>query len=149
MNKFITTCLLYASLFAGCDAGKNGQTSNPGSPQETEGKTYSYSDGSGNRYLVSRKSFEYIPIKPSESSSGTYSGGDPVKNQPGLELFRKFSDLIQAAYADKKEHTTERNKGTASIVMSEEKNSKAFIIKMGSSWIREIEIVLAKMKIGQ
>lgn len=36
-----------------------------------------YNDGNANAYIISTKSFKYAPVTPMESSSGTYSGGEP------------------------------------------------------------------------
>lgn len=40
---------------------------------------YRYADGNGNRYIINHRDsdnieFEYVPVKPIESSSGEYSG---------------------------------------------------------------------------
>jgi hypothetical protein len=41
--------------------------------------TYQYADGSANVYRIKPDSLEYIPVKPEESSTGMYSGGEPKK----------------------------------------------------------------------
>ena len=39
-----------------------------------------YADGSANLVrLADDGEFEYLPVTPAESSSGSYSGGDPVR----------------------------------------------------------------------
>ena len=42
---------------------------------------YEYHDGSANRYIIKNETIEYIPIKPSQSSSGFYDGGDYFKKE--------------------------------------------------------------------
>jgi hypothetical protein len=42
-------------------------------------KTISYSDGSGNKYVITEDSIKYEPVKQEFSSSGLYSGGEPTK----------------------------------------------------------------------
>jgi hypothetical protein len=145
MNKW-TFFMLLVLFTSGCRAGKNARSGNSDPGKMAAEKIYSYSDGSGNRYLFSKNSFEYFPVKPAESSTGHYDGGDPVKNQPDPGLFAKVTGLIHAAAEAKTDHTPDRAKGTAKIEITEGVVSTMFILKMNSTWRSDIEAVLTKMK---
>jgi hypothetical protein len=143
MNKW-TSLISLVILIAGCGDAKHA-TSTSTNPV-MQGKIYTYSDGSANQYRITKDSIEYFPVKPAQSSTGTYDGGDPVKKQMAPELFQQFEQLVKDAGADTNEHTSERGKGTAMISVYDGTSSSSFILRMGSARVREIENVLAKMK---
>src|SRR6186713_2728744 len=63
--------------------------------------SYQYADGSANVYIIKPDSLEYIPVKPEESSTGFYSGGDPKKIALKPEEFRNVQAMLEVA---KKKH---------------------------------------------
>jgi hypothetical protein len=77
-------------------------------------------DGSGNAYACRRDdagamTFEYRPMTPERSSSGTYSGGDPrrgpLTDAQAAALWRE----VKAAVDDAAGHEQARAKGTVAI----------------------------------
>jgi hypothetical protein len=141
--KVISFVLMITALLTnGCGNSKKTQvSSNP-----LYEKSFVYVDGNGNRYVISRELFEYIPTIPAQSSSGTYSGGTPVKNVPANNNFQKLADLIQSASEARSDHTEKPEMGTARIEIKDGTATNSFILRMGSSLIQQIEAVLATMK---
>lgn len=61
---------------------------------------YRYADGSANVYRITGPEpyrFKYIPVKPEQSSSGTYDGGEPVDREIDEEVFSRVAELIDGA----------------------------------------------------
>ncbi len=143
MKKISFVYLLFFLFITACNSGKKNNSS---ADNSSASKSYSYSDGNGNSYSISKNSFEYIPVKPEESSTGTYSGGAPVKNTPSSVNFQKLASLIQSASEAKSEHTEQRGKGTARIETRDGTATTSFVLQMGSTWIQQIEAVLTEMK---
>ncbi len=109
-------------------------------------KDYVYSDGSANRYVFNKNEFEYFPVSPAQSSSGTYSGGTYIKKMPELSLFYAVVDNIKMAYENKTDQTDARQMGSGLIEITEPGNQQKFMIKMGSTSQKLIEGALKKMK---
>lgn len=85
---------------------------------------YSYADGSGNHYVFEggeRYTFEYDPVKPAESSSGYYDGGDYVKKEISQAEYERIAAIFSRAFAEKESHIENR------VMLS-----GLFIIKEGS-----------------
>ena len=146
MNKW-ASIIYIAVLTAAC--GNVMHATSADTNQGGPGKKYVYSDGNGNRYEFSKNSFQYFPVKPAESSTGIYDGGDPVKNQPDPDLFANITSLIDQAWEAKADHSPEREKGTGKIEIIDGAVSSVFILKMHSTWRSDIEAVLVKMKTGK
>lgn len=109
-------------------------------------KDYVYSDGSANRYVFNKNEFEYFPVSPAQSSSGTYSGGTYINKKPELSLFYAVVDNIKMAYETKTDHTDIRQMGSGLIEISEPGSQSKFMIKMGSKSQQLIEAALKKIK---
>src|SRR5688572_19356768 len=140
MKKISIACLICSVLFA-CNSTKKNSSANP-----AYNMVYTYSDGNANKYVISSTSFEYIPVTPAESSSGTYSGGSPVKNKPKTDLFQKAADMIQAAQMATADHADQRQKGTGQVEIRDGDKTSTFYLKMGSSSQQQIEAALAELK---
>jgi hypothetical protein len=108
--------------------------------------SYVYSDGSANRYVFSKDGFEYFPVSPAQSSSGTYSGGTYIKKLPELSLYYKLVDNIKLAFETKSDHSNSRQKGSSLIDIIENGNQVKFMLKMGSGSQQMIEKVLKEIK---
>src|SRR5688572_2685145 len=76
---------------------------------------YVYADGSANRYIITPDSLEYDPVTPAESSTGTYSGGDPKIVSISAEQFESISQLFDEAIAHKAAHIQDRIKTSGAI----------------------------------
>ena len=144
--KALISNLLLILAFTSCDVTKKRDRDVAEKNNSWYFKNYTYADGNGNRYVFNKNSFEYFPVRASESSSGNYDGGQYIKKQPQLKKFYKIVDLIQSAYEAKAEHTQNREKGTGSIKIQDGKILLAFIIKYRSDWQQMIEAALADLK---
>ncbi|HTE51413.1 MAG TPA: hypothetical protein VK698_11255 [Kofleriaceae bacterium] len=101
--------------------------------------TLQYADGAANVYRFSQSlaggavSFEYVPVTPEQSSTGTYSGGEPRKavlaaDDPRIaELWRR----VEALEADTGSHGPDRNKGTGAFSIDTPAGKRAFIVEQG------------------
>lgn len=64
-------------------------------------KVYNYCDGNGNQYKISAdliNIIEYFPIKPYQSSSGVYDGGEYNKKRLDNEQFIQIESLIKTIF---------------------------------------------------
>lgn len=62
---------------------------------------FSYSDGSGNYYVVDADNMiTYDPVTPAQSSSGFYSGGDPWSRELDADELTQLAALFDTAFAD-------------------------------------------------
>ena len=145
--KLNVLALLSSMLFiTSCDVTKKRNKQVAATGNSWYQKEYVYADGSANRYVFSKNGFEYFPISPAESSSGTYSGGTYIKKLPELNLFYAVVDNIKMAYESKADHTDARQMGSGLIEISEAGAQQKFMIKMGSKSQQLIEKVLKKIK---
>ena len=144
--KIIVTGLLLFLTFSGCDVTKKRDKEVAKKNNAWYLKTYIYADGSGNKYVFNKNMFEYFPVKPENSSTGTYSGGVYVKLIPELNKFYQVVDLIQKAYESKKDHSENREKGTGSFRIEDGGTITEFILNMRYSVKIEIEKLLREIK---
>lgn len=99
-----------------------------------------YADGAANIYHFAQEttggpvSFEYVPVTPEQSSTGTYSGGEPRKatlaaDDPRIdELWQR----VERLEADTASHGPDRNKGTGAFAIATPSGSRQFIIEQGA-----------------
>ncbi|MBL8956831.1 MAG: hypothetical protein JNK82_39020 [Myxococcaceae bacterium] len=113
-------------------------------------------DGSANRYhfvagASGKVEFEYVPVRPEESSSGTYSGGAPRRetlDAGDVRLAALWSEL-QKLEADPSKQQPERAKGTVAVGWAEAGGAKHdFIVKMGAEARAFVEL-LKKFGVAQ
>ena len=105
---------------------------------------YQYSDGSGNTYLIKKDSIQYIPVKPHESSSGVYDGGDPVKKEISDESYQQLKKLIESASTKTEIHIKDRMMGSG-LIKIDNKKEKVFILKPNTPEKKEIEDFLKSL----
>lgn len=103
----------------------------------TMSTSYEYIDGSGNVYAISSNTIVYDPITPQESSTGTYSGGEPYTVTIEQQHFDAIQNAVNKAISNTNDQTTERNKGNGTLVVLPGK--KTYIFKMNSESKKEIE----------
>ncbi len=110
-------------------------------------KVITYIDGSNNKYIITQlkteATIQYVAIKPEESSSGTYSGGEPYKINITLAEHKELITLINAAIKDVSQHSEDRNMGCGTIIKSQ---SKIYFLKMDSYNKTSIEKKLKALK---
>ena len=108
-------------------------------------KIYNYIDGNGNRYIISNDLIEYIPVKPSFSSSGVYNGGDYIKKEISEIQYSNLTYILNEAIKNKKSHIKNRIKMSGLVVTHKKNKKKAYILSPDSSDISNIEKELKKI----
>lgn len=95
-------------------------------------------DGSANAYHFVRDpggkvQFVYHPVTPERSSTGTYSGGPPRKEEldPKDPRLAELWSLLRKLEADPAKHAPDRSKGTLAIAWDSPAGQRDFIIEMG------------------
>ena len=109
---------------------------------------YQYLDGNGNKYLIVKNeqiTLEYFPMEPSLSSSGIYDGGEYVKKDLEASQFEQLQDLIENAQSHTSDHIPDRVKGSGQIIITRQKDSEKFILRLNSEYLEEIESFLSKI----
>jgi hypothetical protein len=81
----------------------------------SQSTTYNYADGSGNVYRISDSLLEYLPVTPRNSSSGTYSGGNPAKATLTKAEYDSIQTMLQAVISKKEIHIENREMMTGMI----------------------------------
>jgi len=110
----------------------------------TKPTDYSYADGSANVYELRGHVLEYIPVKPEESSTGTYSGGEPKTVTISTQQRDTLQSLFEKAILNTAVHQKDRAKGTGAITMIKSKEEQRYILRMGCAEIGRIEEALKK-----
>src|SRR5262245_26276743 len=96
--------------------------------------TVVYADGSANVYRLaatgSTVHVTYEPITPAMSSSGTYSGGDPVdmKLPSDDPRIARLWHLLGELEADRANHMAERNKGDGAVTVTTTVGTRRFLV---------------------
>lgn len=114
--------------------------------------TLAYADGSGNGYLFEADDagvhFTYDPVTPERSSTGTYSGGDPIDVQLTAEdpRFETLWEHATKLEADKARHAQERNKGDGALTVTSDGNRRRVLIVRAAT--RTFEDFLERMMRG-
>lgn len=86
--------------------------------------TIAYADGSANGYLFDADEggvhFTYDPVTAAESSTGRYSGGDPVDVRLAADDLRleMLWEHVAALEADTARHVKDRNKGDGALTIT-------------------------------
>ena len=104
---------------------------------------YTYKDGNNNLYFISENEISYKPISLKESSSGSYSGGQPKTIKISQEQFRVINALFEQAFNDKSSHLENRIMGSS--ILTRKAPDKHCIIKPGSVLINNIETALKNL----
>lgn len=107
--------------------------------------SYHYADGSANVYIIKADSLEYIPVKPEESSTGFYSGGDPKKVAIKPEEFRSLQAMFETAKKKHEIHIPDRIKTSGMITTFSGQEKTTFIIEPGCKELKAIETELKRL----
>lgn len=100
---------------------------------------YHYADGSANLYVITSDSLEYVPVKPEESSTGFYSGGDPKKVALTPQQFRSIRALLETAKSKHEIHLPDRIKTSGAITTVSGTEKSSVILKPGCAELGQIE----------
>ncbi len=106
---------------------------------------FGYADGNGNRYIITSGILQYIPVTPEESSSGTYSGGDPKVITLHEVQFQAIRKVLQDAIDDQSIHIDKRIMGSAVI----QKDSDTWIISPQAPQKDRIDALLKEFLLPQ
>ena len=109
---------------------------------------YQYSDGNGNSYKIGflhEKSFEYVPVKPEQSSSGEYDGGKPVSKSITDDDLQKIVAAFNLAFNNSSIHIQNRIKGTGLIIKKQARKETVVVIRGDSVEKENIEKILKKL----
>jgi hypothetical protein len=107
--------------------------------------SYEYADGSGNLYRLSETLIEYIPVQPKLSSSGLYSGGNPVKKTINEADYEKIVQNFQAAINNKAIHIENRLMGSGMILIREEEQTIRVLLSQSAIEKIELEALLKEL----
>ena len=99
--------------------------------------SFDYVDGNGNKYSITTNTITYDPITPLESSTGTYSGGEPYTININLTQFETLQKTAMNCINKKDGQTKQRNKGTGTLII--QPGNKTYLFEMNSSQKKEIE----------
>ncbi len=104
---------------------------------------YTYLDGSGNKYILSPDGIlEYDPVRIEESSSGEYSGGEPVSKKVEPVVLDNIRTTFKTAIENKDIHIEKRVKLSGLIEVRGGKQKNIYILNPSSPKKDEIEQLL-------
>lgn len=110
-----------------------------------ESVRYEYADGNANIYLLSETELRFVPVKPAESSTGLYSGGEPRNVTVTKAQFQELKELFDSALDNSASHIKDRMKTSGLISMIGSSSKEQCIIKPGCAEMIEIEKTLKRM----
>jgi hypothetical protein len=106
---------------------------------------YRYSDSSANTWKISTDSVEYIPMTPEMSSSGMYSGGNPVKKQISKSDYNKVKSEINNIVMNMSIQIKDRTKLSGVITIIEDQKKDLTILIDKSPEKESLEKLLKKL----
>lgn len=98
-----------------------------------------YHDGSGNGYRLVHEigadvvQFVYTPVTPALSSSGTYSGGDPIMRELSASQAAAVISAALRLERNAEDHAPNRAMGTGSFRISTQGRERRFLISSGAT----------------
>lgn len=101
--------------------------------------TYEVLDGNGNKYVIRKETIEYIPMKPTLSSSGFYDGGNHIKKEITALQYREITSIINKIIRNTDSHIDKRVKMSIMITIREENDKRVYIIAPNSTELNMIE----------
>lgn len=106
---------------------------------------YTYADGSANRYVITASSLQYLPVKPEESSTGMYSGGDPANVNLTEAQFKSVQQLLEKAISATDNHITDRIKMSGAVTRITASDTVTIILKPGAPEQAALESALKQL----
>jgi hypothetical protein len=102
-----------------------------------------YADGSGNLYIIHYDHIEYLPIKPENSSSGIYDGGEATKKNISYKEFKQIEDEFNLIFKNKSIQINGRMMGSGMLSIIEDGYFSQTIISPSNEQKR-LELLLKK-----
>jgi hypothetical protein len=90
--------------------------------------TYEYGDGNGNAYIITTDSIEYVPVKKENSSTGNYSGGEPVKKKITESDYQQVQSYVHEIFGNASIHIKDRMKGSGRISVVNNQEERQVVI---------------------
>jgi hypothetical protein len=157
--RSISALILLAAFQAGppAEPGRQSAARAAAGGQAPESAPWSvtYHDGSANGFRFWQDAggggarFEYTPVRPENSSTGFYSGGEPKSGRLSDRRARALWRWVRRLEADASLHTDSRMKGTGAFSLSEPAGgTREFIVK-GSALLSEFDKFLAPFRGGK
>jgi hypothetical protein len=131
LGRLLMLCLMCLAFLIGCE--------------EMDQARLVYADGSGNVYRVSKNPeprIVYQPLKPAESSTGLYDGGEPVDRQITEAAYFEILKAVTAAYENKAAQIEDRIKTSGAVSIITQDKEISFILKPGSTELLTLEQLL-------
>lgn len=100
---------------------------------QTHQPGFIYSDGCANVYTVYPDSIVYDPVRPEESSSGIYSGGEPYTAVITPEQFSRIFNEVRILEENLSLQTDQRNMMTGQFEIYSPEGISIFIVKNGEA----------------
>ena len=107
--------------------------------------TYSYYDAARSKYILNGDTIEYIPVKPLESSSGIYNGGNYIKKEIQATDRDKLLLLFKKASTTKKAQTDKNIKPNAVVEIKTGNKKTSFLLKATTPINIEIKLFLQQL----
>lgn len=104
-----------------------------------------YSDQNNNVYVVTSDALSYDPITEIESSSGTYSGGEPYKVSLEVSEYDEIVKLARQIASDPEGKSDKREMLTSVLTLVDDKKESAFILRRSEDR-SQLEAMLQKHK---
>lgn len=144
--KNIFSTMLFALL--GCFTVNANNYSSIQNIKNTTDTTYTYYDAARNKYVLRGDTLEYTPVKPAESSSGIYDGGNYVKIKISGSDKNNIVFLFIKGKASKKAQTKKNIKPNAFVEIEGANRNENFILKAASSINIELKNLLQQLLIN-
>jgi len=113
--------------------------------------TVAYADGSANAYRFWQTSadgaaqFEFTPVTPERSSSGTYSGGTPKAGTLDAEAIEALWAQVDALMGNPELHTEARAMGTGSFTVTQGGDEVRFLVVAGEP-LAKFDVLLSRYR---
>lgn len=114
----------------------------PPTPKPPKDLVYSYIDGNGNTYYITKNLIQYDPMTPQYSSSGVYDGGKAAKVVLNPRQFDALKILIQEVKGKHLDHILNRVKGSGQVRLHQDKEH--FILAYNTNAQKDLETLLKK-----
>jgi hypothetical protein len=108
-------------------------------------QTYTYLDGSGNKYELIKSELVFYPVKKENSSTGEYSGGVWKKVSITAEEIKLVKAAFEKAIKAKSEQQQDREMMSGLVMKEKKKKKTEVILKSDSEAKKELEEVLKKL----
>lgn len=107
---------------------------------------YEYSDGNANLYILTAYRLRYIPVKPEDSSTGFYRGGEPFEVILSKTEYNQLKGLLEQAICEADSHVSSRLKGSGKIMRLTPSDTLSVIIRPDKPIFLALEMYLRELK---